>query len=478
MSRDPLEEFFARERGEVHELPAGEDRWEAMLAESRRPRRRGAVVWLGAAAAAAVVAASVVLGTGHGPGLQEASNRTTTSPAVSASRTTGQPTVTITTTVTPRPSGAAPSKVPPPGSTTASPKVLPVPSGFGLASMTNAGGGHLFALGSGSCATGDCTAVAASDDDGRTWSTRASFTDLTTRGPLVTPADPHQLVGIRFATPQIGYVFGGEVRRTTDGGRSWRPVAVGGRTVLSLETDGTTVWMVTAARCAHRGTAATLGCSDLQVRTGAVTSSSTSPVPVSGIPKVVENAWIAMDGPDAYLNATTTGAQQPARAIRVSGTPTVLSVPKGCDPSQGLTLAATANTRGTLVGLCPSSDAPDNRYTVVTSTDRGATWRPRPAPGLGNPTAAGVWLTATDADHLVAVVQGLPSSTGEPTSPTRMLASSTGGAAWTQVAPGGSRDTAWAGAAGGGLVYAFSGGGSYWLSHDAGSTFETVPLRR
>lgn len=479
MNRDPLEEFFARERREVHELPAGEDRWEAMLAESRRPRRRGAVVWLGAAAAAAVVAASVVLGTGHGPGLQEASDTTTTSQAPPAARTTPPPTVTVTSTVHPHPSGSAPSKVPPAGSTTPPPKVLPVPVGFGLASMTNAGGGHLFALGSGFCAKGECTAVAASDDDGRTWSTRASFTDLTTRGPLVTPAGPHQLVGIRFATPQVGYVFGSEVRRTTDGGRSWRPVDVGGRTVLSLETDGSRVWLATAARCAHTGSASTpRGCSDLQVRTGAVTSSSTSPVSVGGIRQVVENAWIAMDGPDAYLNATTTGTQQPARAIRVSGPPTALPVPKGCDPSQGLTLAATANTRGTLVGLCPSSDAPDNRYTVVTSTDRGATWRPRPAPGLGNPTSAGVWLTATDADHLVAVVQGLPSSTGEATSPTTMLASSTGGAAWMQVAPGGSRDTAWAGAAGGGLVYAFSGGGSYWLSHDAGSTFETVPLRR
>ena len=477
MSRDPLEDFFAHERGEVRELPAGEDRWESMLAESRRPRRRGAVVWFGAAAAAAVVVASVAVATGNGPGLQEASDTTTTSATTSAR--TPPSTVTVTQTALPRPAGSAPVKVPGASSTTPASEVLRVPVGFGLASMTNAGGGHLFALGSGSCSAGDCTAVAASDDDGRTWSTRASFTDLTTRGPLVTPAGAHQLVGIRFATAQIGYVFGSEVRRTTDGGRSWTPVDVGGRTVLSLETDGSRVWMATAAACAHTGSPAVpRGCSGLQVRTGSVTNSSTQAVAVDRTTAVVENAWVAMDGSDAYLNATAADPQQPARAIRVSGTPAVLPVPEGCDPAQGLTLAATANTRGTLVGVCPSSDAPDRRYTVVTSKDRGATWVPRPAPGLGTPTAAGVWLTATDADHLVAVRQALPASTGEVPSPTTLLASSTGGAAWEQVAPGGSDSTAWAGAAGGGLVYAFSGGGSYWLSNDAGSTFATVPLRR
>lgn len=478
MSRDPLEDFFARERAEIRELPSGEERWEGMLAESRRPHRRGAVVWFGAAAAAAVVVASVALGTGHGPGLQQASD-TTTSSTSAAARTTSPPTVTVTETVQPGPSGSAPVKVPSVSSTTPVPKILRVPVAFGIASMTNAGGGHLFALGSAVCPSGDCSAVAASDDDGRTWTTRASFTDLTTRGPLVTPADPRQLVGIRFATPQIGYVFGSEVRRTTDGGRTWAPVDVDGRRVLSLETDGSSVWMATAATCAHVGSASTpRGCADLQVRTGPVTSTSTRPVSVAGVGPVVENAWIAMDGPDAYLNATGIEPQQSVRAIRVSGTPAALPVPEGCDPTHGLTLTAAANRRGTLIGVCESSDAPAVRYTVVTSTDRGTTWSPRPAPGLGTPTAAGVWLTATDASHLVAVVQGLPASTGEVTSTTRLLASSTGGASWQQVAPGGSRHTVWAGAAGGGLVYAFSGGSSYWLSNDAGSTFETVPLRR
>jgi hypothetical protein len=476
MSPDPLEDFFARERAEVRELPAGEERWEALLAESRRPRRHGAVLWLGAAAAAAVVAAGILLGTGHGPGLQQAADTPT---RTASSSTAPRPTVTVTRTVTAGPTGSEPAKVP---GATATPtpqsSPLPVPRTFELTSITNAGSGHLVALGSAACASGSCTAVVASDDDGRSWSTRASFTDLTTRGPLVTPADPHQLVGVRFATPQVGYVFGGEVRRTTDGGRTWDPVDVAGRRVLSLETDGRRVWMVTARTCVHVGTASVQrGCSDLQVRTAPVTSDRTEPVSIAGLAPVVENAWLVLDGSNAYLNGTSTGAQQPLRPVRVSGTPGPLPVPAGCDPSQGVTIAAAANSRGTLVGVCPAAGAADVRYAVATSTDGGATWSQRPAPGLGAPTPAGVWLTATDADHLVAVWQGLPASTGEVPSPTRLMSTSTGGASWKQAAPGGSTATTWAGAAGGSLVYATGAGASYWLSTDSGSTFETVPLR-
>jgi hypothetical protein len=37
---------------------------------------------------------------------------------------------------------------------------------------------------------------------------------------------------------------------------------------------------------------------------------------------------------------------------------------------------------------------------------------------------------------------------------------------------------AWAGAAGGPLVYVVAGGGAYWVSHDSGATFEQVRLRK
>jgi hypothetical protein len=475
MNHDPLEEFFARERDDIRELPGGPDHWDEIVRESRRrPARHSRLPYLAGAAAAVVVVGALVWGTGHGPSVDRAANpasRTSTTSTVSGTRT-------------PPPSVTAPhrssqvSSSPEPSSTVGT-SPLPVPLTFSLVSMTNAGGHHLFALGAAQCDGKPCTAVIASDDDGRTWSTRASFTELTTPGSRSTPDRPNQLIGIRFANDQVGYVFGSTVRRTTDGGKSWSDVDVDRRTVLSLETDGSQVWMATARSCVHNVEAANRrGCADLQVRSGSVSDLDTLPVAVPRITGVAENAWIAMDGAEAYLNVTGPSLLQPGAAVRLSGTPAALATANGCDPAHGMWVSATANSRGTLLAVCPSAGKPEDEYAVAVSTDRGATWSVRPAPGLGRPGGAGVWLTASDARHLVAVRQGLPSSSGRTTQPTGLLVSRDGGATWRKPGTSGTDTTAWAGAAGGGLVYAFAGGTSYWASNDAGATFETVPLRK
>lgn len=469
--RDPVADFFARERADIRELPAGTDRWESIVVEASRPRRRHLVPYL-AGAAAVVLIGGVAWGTGHGPGTDQAAD--------TASSTSPVSTVTVTKTVEPTVAQPSASGAPSGGtSTPASTGPLPVPSSFGIVSMTNAGGGHLYALGAAVCPKGACTAVIASDDDGATWTTRASFTTLTTPGARTTPDRAHQLVGIRFANALVGYVYGSTTKRTTDGGRNWSDVDVDRRTVLSLETDGKQVWMATARSCQHNAVTNTLarGCEDLQPRTGPVTSATTEPVVFSGMPGSGENAWVTLDGSDAYYNVTT-GQVGPVAAMRLSGKPGLLPSPKGCDSTDGMWVSATANTPGTLIGVCPTAAKPSQEYSVAVSDDRGATWTTRAAPGLGTPTATGVWLTATDAKHLVAVRNGLPSSAGRKDEPTTLLTSADGGGSWREagVTP---RDTAsWAGAAGGGLVYAIGGGLSYWRSDDSGATFESVPLRK
>jgi hypothetical protein len=114
-----------------------------------------------------------------------------------------------------------------------------------------------------------------------------------------------------------------------------------------------------------------------------------------------------------------------------------------------------------------------------TSTDGGATWRTHPAAGLGPPTPAGVWLTAPDATHLVAIRQGLPGTAGA-AGQRSLLVSADGGRTWSAAAldPAAAGTARWAGAAGGPLVYVLAGGGSYWASTDDGATFGAVPLRR
>jgi hypothetical protein len=483
MTRDPLHQFFARERDEVRELPAGEERWQELLEESRRPRHRHAVVWLGAAAAAAVVAAGLLLGTGHGPGLQQAADRPTTT---TSSSTAPRPTVTVTRTVTAGPApatGSAPGRGPASATesaTTASPpKVLPVPASFGMVSMTNAGGGHLLALGSASCPSGACTAVVASDDDGRTWTTRSSLTDLTTMGPLYTPATSGQLVGVRFATPEVGYVYGGQVRRTTDGGRSWAPVDVGGRRVLSLEIGGGTAWMVTAEQCRHGAAVADRGCTGLEVWSSPVAGTRASKVEAMDLPSPVESAWVSMAGADAYVSVAYSDRDTQTLPRRVSGARATVSRPQGCPDIGGVWLWGSAQGRGSLVVVCQLHDAKDS-YGVATSGDGGTTWSSaRIAPGLGPVTPSGVWVTAVDRQQLVAVTRGLPTS-GVDDQPTALVVSRVGGSSWsTPRGIDNSRGWSWTGAAGGRLVYALaSGDAGYSLSTDGGSTFETVPLRR
>lgn len=467
--RDPVADFFARERADIRELPGGADRWESLVVEARRPVRRSWLPYL-AGAAAVVVVGGVLWGNGRGPGTEQAADPASSTASVSSASVTPSDDPTPT-----HPSAAAvgPSPVGTPKPTT-----FPVPNSFDLVSMTNAGGKHLFALGRATCPKGECTAVIGSDDDGATWTTRASFTTLTSPGSRSTPDRAKQVVGIRFADERVGYVYGSTTMRTVDGGRTWHQVDVDRRVVLSLETDGKRVWMATARSCLHNVVGNVRGCEDLQPRSGAVTDATTEPVTFNGMPANGENAWIAMDGSDAYYNVTSTDPVSPRPAVRLSGTPTVLPRPKQCDGGSGMWVSTTANARGTLLAVCPSAGKPDAAYSLATSTDRGATWVTRAAPGLAAPSATGVWLTATDAKHLVAVRQGLASSTGKADGPTAVLTSADGGASWRDPQLGDGAGTDWVGAAGGPLVYAIAGGGSYWVSHDSGATFEQVPLRR
>ena len=464
--RDPVADFFARARDDIRELPAGTDRWESIVLEASRPRRRHAMPYL-AGAAAVVLVGGVIWGNSRVPPTDLASDPSSSTSAV--------PTVAVTRTVGPQvavpPATGTPSGDPSPQASTGP---LPVPSSFGIVSMSNAGGKHLYALGSATCPKGECTAVIGSDDDGTSWTTRASFETLTTPGAGSTPDRANQVVGIRFATEQIGYVYGSTTMRTVDGGRSWKSVDVDGRIVLSLETDGKQVWMATAGSCQHGVGPAAQGCGDLQVRSGSVTDSTTHQVAVPPTPSAVDSAWIAMDGSDAYLNRASSAPMSPWAPIRVSGKPGKLAVPSGCS-HDAMWVTGTANAPGTLAGVCPTAGKPTEEYTIAVSADRGKSWTTRPAPALGLPRGTGIWLTATDAEHLVAIRQGIPSSSKHD-EPATLLTSGNGGADWTPAKLGPDTLPAWTGSAGGPLVYAIGGGLSYWRSNDSGATFESVPL--
>ena len=100
--RDPVADFFARERADIRDLPAGTDRWESIVTEASRPRRRHVLPYL-AGAAAVVLIGGVVWGTSRA--------RPPTSPPTGPATRRRSPTVTVTETVQPtvtaRPVGGA-----------------------------------------------------------------------------------------------------------------------------------------------------------------------------------------------------------------------------------------------------------------------------------------------------------------------------------------------------------------------------------
>jgi hypothetical protein len=349
---------------------------------------------------------------------------------------------------------------------------------FAAASFSNAGGGHLFSLGSARCGGASCVAVVGSDDDGRTWTTRSSFPGLVLPDGRRTPQDPNQLTGVRFASPQVGYAYGSKTYRTTDGGRTWRSFDVGGQQVLSLETDGRTVWLLTTSQCTH-GRTADRGCSDLQVWSAPATAPSARFVRALTLPRAVEAGWLSMDGSDAYVSVSFPDDTQ-ALPQRVSGSPQQVARPNGCSTAGGVWVWGTAGSPGSLVALCRSTGAKP-AYALAGSGDRGATWTAAtPVPALGAPGYAGAWLTAPDADHLVALAAALPTSSTQADAPTSVWSSSDAGRHWVAAKVAPQSDTWWwGGAPDANQVYLLGGTpGGYALSTDSGATFTARSFRR
>ena len=472
MSHDPLEEFFARERADLRELPGGPERWDDIVRRSRRPARHTWVPYLAGAAAAAVVVGAM--------GWNAVDRGNDAAPASASSTRVLPQTATPTVTSSARTLPSTPPPVPSPSTTTSGP--LPAPLTFSVVSLTNGGDGHLRALGAATCAGGKpCTSVVGSDDDGRTWTARATFETETAKGMARrTPDRDNQLTGLRFATPDIGYAFGSKAFRSVDGGRRFTPFDVGGRPVLSLEVGGGTVWMVTASKCQHGQGAGVHGCSDLEVWSAPTTATRATRVVALDTPVPADAAWLSMDGADAYVSVSYADPAVQTLPRRVSRTPVELTRPAGCATTGGVWVWGTANTRRGLVAVCRAAKSPDTAYAVATSEDSGATWSTAvPAAGLGTPAPAGVWLTAPDLQRLVAVTRGLPTSSPEPQQPTALLASRDGGSTWAASrTPEGSDGWSWAGAGGGDLVFALGGGGTYAVSADGGASFGQQQFRK
>ena len=108
----------------------------------------------------------------------------------------------------------------------------PAPAGFRAASVTFVSTREAFVLGTAPCQHARCTSIVRTRDRGVSWRALPA--------PVVPLGEPgvssgRAVWGIRFATPEYGFVFGNGLWVTTDGGKHWSAAAYPGGSIVSLE---------------------------------------------------------------------------------------------------------------------------------------------------------------------------------------------------------------------------------------------------
>lgn len=467
--RDPVADFFAARRQDVRAEEADEVTWARIAREARAGRRRGrdGHAWLGSlGACAAVLLAVFAIWSWQQQPIDDAT--------VHAGRTLSQ-----------EPAVAAPGDGPAVRRATPVQRPGPVPSGFVTWSLSNAGNGTVYALGSTTCDGSICPTLLRSADDGGTWSAVQTFSDTdvsSLTGADVPAVQPNRGVGeVRFANQQVGYAYGGDLWATTDRGASFHSAQHPGETVLDLEIWAERVYLLTADNCVQGACAGPIHLS---------TASASAPdrftaVASLNLARPIEDASLTVSGSRAaghdIVLVQTQGqnrvTEQPFRLAGRSLQPvTGPSARCGNTPLAALTITADAANR--VIGLC-RKDAGVPTYAVVTSSDGGRSWTSVEGSAVTLPDAGRLSVAATDVNHIAVSAGGPRGSSGlSAAQAVRALQmSADGGRTFTVPKvpnpPSGGFD--WTASPGGGWFYAVSHTtGGFWSSRDNGRTWKVT----
>ncbi|HET8598905.1 MAG TPA: hypothetical protein VFL99_01175 [Segeticoccus sp.] len=467
---DPVARFFARERADVRQEPAGDLRWQRIVRESQRPHRWRWTGYVAGAAAAAVVGAvagvAIVTGGRFTPSPEVTA--ATSGPSHSQHRTAAPPPTTAS--VGPRPTSSGTASGPPAPSPQPE---TPVPNSFTATSLSNSGGGYLYAMGSSDCGDRRCPTLVGSQDDGLTWHTVHVFTSEqagTSSGQPGRVPPPDALTQVRFANPGIGWVYGGGLKITRDGGQTWHDYPHPGQNVVDLETDGYQVSVATTSGCDSQGLCRGV----LQLSRVSITANGINE-PIATEPQggVLAGAQLYAQRGRVYLVPDWAVVPQPpiGAARLVNGGLAPLNGSPGCAGSPLQSLAPSADPVGqpTVFALCGGPTV----WQVQSSLDDGQVWQVV-GDRLRLPAGRGVSLAASDDRHLVAAAVRSPQG-GARTTPLQV--SDDGGSTWHAPArpPAARGGWLWVGAPGGSEFYALSGSdNSYWRSVDNGEHWEQV----
>ncbi|TWP36947.1 hypothetical protein [Leekyejoonella antrihumi] len=459
---DPVARFFAQAREQVEPAATSDLGWQEVL-RGKRTARRPTSWYTAVATAAAAVVALFAVWTWQQPMQQHG---VTTGSVVTTGAANGLRTAQV--------------KTPPQVSGAQQPSA--VPRSFETWSLTNAGSGTLYDFGSSNCEQAVCVTLLRSSDNGNSWTAVHQFSNTDTSSatgsdiPQIQPS--RALTQARFASPQAGYVFGGDLWVTHDRGASFTQMTHPGQSVLDVEIWQGDVVVVSADQCAQGTCAGPLYVSRIKASATTIvrpTATMTLPSPISAASAIVHGGTV-----NVQLTPTKSGVK--AQALRLHGSSLVpLKPPAACNGTtlQALTVAARANNL--LYAVCNAKQQQQNiSYTVVRSTDSGSHWSVRSIGSLVVPRLGQLTLAAGDKSHLV-VSMGGPRDPGGPTAATSvgsLQTSSNAGQTFSHVQssphlPAGGFD--WVASPGGEEFYALSHQDpTYWSTDDNGVRWKAV----
>ncbi len=489
---DPLEAFFARERDAIEPVAADELRWRRIVADAgslrtRRPLlalRGGGSRWRGYAvgAAAAVVAVAGIWGATVGASQppsdptvalapQTATMTSVAGAAIDDGLRSGQAGKAGTTPATPNVTEALGADLPPGAAVTGA-----VPAGFRLVSLSQADQVTIYGLGVVTSGDTQRPLLVASSDSGGSWRQVYRFDRMQSGGITDTVRgswpQASAITQVRFANASVGYAFGRDLLRTTDGGRTWAPVGVDLQSVDALEVDNGVVVAVGGDSCSATS------CASFRVARGAVSDASL--VTVSDALVSATGAWTGFEvvfrPNDTVVNARTSLGESIPYAVRAS---TVSRLDTGSACAVGSPrLLVPASTQRVTVGLCRGVDGPGVGVTVARA---GAGWQPVSDRALR--TAAPYSLSATTTAYTDSSLDLIVASMSALDDRGSTLLVTHDGTTFTvpstaPVSPVSAGGFRWVGAPGGRLVVAIPGVATngYWRSGDSGDTWRFVKI--
>lgn len=480
MTPDDLDRIL---RVPVTPLPIPEGRFDDIVGEARRRRRRSVITGLVSVAA---VLALVVSGATYVLQRPDGPAQTVLADASQSSATTaGTPDSAPKREATPTPDASAAQTGPAAEPTAAltwrayAPTLAkggPVPTGFRPVSVSTASTDVVYALGTAPCKTKPCTSLVRSDTAGKAW--------------IGVPAPKAELAGtdrpyqartvrdVRFAGPVDGWAFGGGLYSTHDGARSWHRVDIGGA-VLDLATDGNHVWAIVA------------DCSDNACKNQRLLVSDTSGDhfrAVSGVTaKGAAGTGSAVNVVQDRVSVTFARAQGGTQAWvhpaggRWQAVAASRPCPQSSDGVEGVAAVLPVHDGGgtSYVAFCGAGSGAGHTYfSTSASSDGGTTWTSRPSAVAAKPevelTTGSVSFAAMGPSLLAAASGGNPDLGGH------IVLSADGGRTWTR-APLKDPQAGWRyiGAAGGQRLLALPAvpDGTLWISSDAGKDWAAFPIR-